>query len=133
MIKLEWQDNKRRILHYTFPEHWQWDDFYAVKERADAWLDDISEHDDGVMLLLDIRHSQLDSVMVDMLIHAKHLCRGAHPRADTIVVITEERGVHNIIPLVRRLVPRFNQDNLFAVKTMSEAQAIVQRRLAVEV
>ncbi len=132
MIEIQWQDDEKRVLHYTFPKHWQWDDFYAVKERADAWLDNISEHDDDIVLLLDLRHSVLDNVIVDMLIHAKHLFRGAHPRANIIIAITKNNGVRNIAPLIRRLVPRYNQDNLFVVSTQDEAQAIIQRRLAVE-
>lgn len=113
-IELHWHDEEKRILRYTFPAFWEWDDFADVKRRADALLDE-SPH--PVMLVMDTRPTQ--RVPLSALAMTRHFLLARHPNGRPILILTENTLIRSLFHTLRRINERVT-DDLMLVHDESE-------------
>lgn len=113
-IELRWHDEEKRILRYTFPPFWEWDDFAEVKRRADALLDE-SPH--PVMLVMDTRPTQ--RVPLSTLAMTRHFLLARHPNGRPILILTENTLIRSLFHTLRRITGRVT-DDLMLVRDESE-------------
>ncbi len=128
MIELSWYDDEQRVLLYRFPPHWEWDDFYAVKQIADGWLDEVP-HADPVLLLLDMSASR--KMPRNALSRARALIQNAHPRGYPLVFISSDPLLHAVGDILRRLLPQLTDDRFVIVPNARQAKRVIRQYVAV--
>lgn len=104
-IELRWHDEEKRILRYTFPAFWEWEDFADVKRRADALLD---ESPYPVVLVMDTRPTQ--RVPLSTLAMTRHFLLARHPNGRPILILTENTLIRSLFHTLRRITGRVTED-----------------------
>jgi len=127
-IEIQWWNDTKRVLLYTFPKQWTWDDFYQCKLKADAMLEAVDEHDHDIVLLFDMRESgPLPSNVFGL---SRNVFRRAHPRGKPIIGVTGSRTVSGVVDMVRRFLPENETERFQMVHSIDEAADLIEQIIA---
>lgn len=121
-IDLRWHPIESvNSLYYHFKLGWSWEDFFAVKRKADTMLKNL---DEVVPLIFDLRDAP--DMPPNMLTQAYRIAISRHPNGSPVIFLGANWMVENTLQVVRRMLgklsERYTGDLLF-FQTLEEAEA----------
>jgi hypothetical protein len=122
-ISVDWDNDERTIIRWTFSDPWVWADFRVGYERSHALMESV-EH--TVHILADVREGTkvpVGNIMsnVRMLITRYPSNLGIH------VGVSQNLLVRVMGQTVGRLLPKGIGNGVYAVETMEEAYVLFAR------
>src|SRR5262245_19966987 len=89
----------REVLVYEFLPRWSWPDFYAIKETADALLEQATI---PVPLIFDLR--QAPDMPPGMLTHARRVAETRHPNGTPVIMLGASRIIRTTTNIIQRML-----------------------------
>ena len=100
-ITVQWDNEEKTIIYYTFDGAWTWDEFYAVYRDVYAMLDTVQH---PVHAIVDLRSSRL--LPRDTLTQMRRLTYEQHENGGMTVFITSNPLAHTFYTLLTNLYRR---------------------------
>ncbi len=121
-IAVEWDDEERTILHYTFESPWTWEEYHAAIARA--W-EMAAEVDHPTDTITDMRNSRL--LPDNVFRHVRQSMVEIPESTRTVVIVGAGMLVQALLNILRRVYR--NQDGLFfTAETLEEARELIYSR-----
>ncbi len=118
-IQLAWHDSQETILHYTFPNIWQWDDFYAVKAEADPLL---LAKPYSVALVMDLTQSK--GIPAHPIRQIRSLLHKRVDKGSPIIFVGKRYLFKSLFRVIKQMCRRVAPD-LYLVDTLDDALKLV--------
>jgi hypothetical protein len=97
-IAVAWYDIGQTILLYRFSPEWTWEEFFEIKQQADAMLDTI---DHPAALIFDLTRSEI--LPTDALSNARRIIRSRHPIGTPVFLVTQDKFLLHLYRVIRRV------------------------------
>jgi hypothetical protein len=122
-IKVEWDNDEKTIIRWTFSDPWLWEDFRAAYERSHAMIASVAH---TVHILADAREGSnipAGNIMssIRMLIRHYPSNLGIH------VAVSQKLLIRVMGETVGRLLPKGVGKGIYAVETVEEAYVLFAR------
>jgi carbohydrate-binding DOMON domain-containing protein len=124
-ITVDWDDDSKRIVVYTFRATWMWEDFFKAVEKAKALID-TAPGDVGVIMGGETRYMRLPP---NSLTHFRSALRATHPKTRIVVIVSENVYLSMVLDTLTRITGA-RGSKLKLVGGMDEARALVRARLS---
>ncbi|SRR5258706_6926935 len=116
-ITVQWDDDEKRVVRYTFDGKWTWDEYHSAIANAFDLVKDLPYI---VNMLLDFSASNL--FPSNALSHFAGSMKTPPRDYDAVVVVTRSRFVETIASVISRLSGRIGK-KIIVVKTLDEGRA----------
>src|SRR5689334_16940942 len=121
-IKVQWDNEDKRVMRYTFEGRWTWDEYHAAIAEAFQLVKDLPYM---VNILLDFTNSNL--IPSNALSHFTSSMKTPPREFDVAVVVSKSGFIETLVALFRRISGKMG-DKLVAVKTLEEGRAFLATR-----
>ena len=99
-IKLRWLDIANHpVLVYEFNTGWKWEDFFVIKQRADALLESSSVK---IPLIFDFHRAP--DMPPGMLKQTRHIAETRHLNGSPIIIIGASNVIYTTFNIVKRMI-----------------------------
>ncbi len=119
-IEINWDNDDKTVMRYTYQGQWTWQEFYGVMEQSHQMMDTV---DHPVDILVDMRASA--QIPQGAVTQFRRIANVRHPNTGTIVAVTEARVarmLYDIFATVfRPIASRYH-----IVQTIDEAYAAIE-------
>ncbi len=107
-ITVEWDNDEKTIIRYTYTNRWTWDEFYAAQAQQNRMQETVSRR---VNVLVDARNIQ--TLPDDFLTHLKRVMTERHPQTGLTVIVSSSGFLRSLFNLASRLFPSGTADTRF--------------------
>jgi len=120
-ITVEWDDADKRVLRYTYPEIWTWDDVFLIIEKGDALLDEVTSK---VFIIIDLSLSK--TLPPNALPHGRNILKRSHPNRGIYIVIGMNKFIQTMFETFMQLFGTL-VSLPHTAQTLEEARAFVNK------
>lgn len=126
-IYVEWDNEDRTVLRYTYEDFWSWDEFYSASAQARSMLE-TARHE--VNTIVDMRSSTV--MPRGMLAQARRaLDQACHSNQGLIIGVGVNRFLETMYEFARQAHPDIlEQINIVLAPTMEDAYQILDQQRA---
>jgi hypothetical protein len=124
-IQYRWYNDAHTVMVLEYDRYWTWEELYAAQDETNALVE---QRGQPVTIIQDWRKSP--DLPLNAIAHARNLVRRMHPNVKTTVYV----GMSALVTTLWNTVVRMNVGmvrgrQFILVKTMDEAEAIVEQKL----
>lgn len=127
-VSLRWETiGASRVLYYEFQPSWTWEEFFLIKAKADAMLDNEAI---AIPLIFDLRRAP--NMPPGMLVKAREVAESRHPKGSPVILLGANRLIQATFEIVKRMLgektEQFTHD-VVVLPTWEDAAAYLKNRL----
>jgi hypothetical protein len=115
-IRVEWDSDEKRVVHYTFDTKWSWDEYHAAIAQAYDMVKDLPYI---VNMILDFSSGNM--FPSNALSHFGNSMKTPPREFDVAVVVTKSRFVDNLVTILGRIAGKA-REKLIVRKSVEEAR-----------
>lgn len=121
-VSINWANDERTIVTYTFAEPWTWDEFYRCWDWLKAELDASTQ---PVSIIMDMRG--VTRIPPDIMKHIKTIVSQIHPNFSRTTVYVGAGMLKTLYPvMLRQFAPEMvGQVQAFFAPTLEEARQLL--------
>lgn len=117
-ITIDWDDDKRELIHIQFERDWVWEDIYDVYWRISDLLEGVNYN---VQVIIDVAHIVSIRKGLNMR-KVQESVQQNHPRTDFVVIYNASPIV---VPIVNTLLRATKNYQLTTARDEAEAREMV--------